>query len=59
VCVVISTSCYGGKVYPAAKAESQSVQSSEIGYSLIISAIGGVFFCTGGVVFYFASLRKP
>ncbi|XP_055870839.1 uncharacterized protein LOC106078866 isoform X2 [Biomphalaria glabrata] len=52
LCVVISTSCFGGGVYQKYEMDKDGL---DIGYSLILSAVGGIAICIGGVVFFLAS----
>ncbi|KAK6961105.1 epithelial membrane protein 1 [Biomphalaria glabrata] len=59
LCVVISTSCYGGGVHPKINMNTAGFTSVGIGYSLILSAIGGILICVGGVLFYVAGTRSP
>ncbi|KAK0067133.1 hypothetical protein Bpfe_003231, partial [Biomphalaria pfeifferi] len=59
LCVVISTSCYGGGVHPKINMIAPDIVASvSIGYSLILSAIGGILICVGGVLFYVAATRS-
>ncbi|KAK0067126.1 hypothetical protein Bpfe_003224, partial [Biomphalaria pfeifferi] len=59
LCVVISTSCYGGGVHPKINMNAAGIVASvSIGYSLISSAIGGILICVGGVLFYVAGTRS-
>ncbi|KAI8761477.1 epithelial membrane protein 1 [Biomphalaria glabrata] len=52
LCVIISTSCFGGGVYQKYEMDKAGF---DIGYSLILSAVGGIVICIGGVVFFVAS----
>nr|KAI8739110.1 epithelial membrane protein 1-like [Biomphalaria glabrata] len=58
LCVVISTSCYGGGVHQKLKENTAGFQCVYVGYSLILSAIGGILICIGGVAFYVASMSS-
>ncbi|KAI8761469.1 epithelial membrane protein 1, partial [Biomphalaria glabrata] len=54
LCVVISTSCFGGGVY---KQEDFDKEGQKIGYSLILSVVGGYLIGLGGVLFFVACVK--
>ncbi|KAI8761475.1 epithelial membrane protein 1 [Biomphalaria glabrata] len=52
VCVIISCSVFGAGVY------KHIAEIADIGFSLILSAVGGVILCIGSVMFYAACNMK-
>uniref|UniRef100_A0A2C9KQ75 MARVEL domain-containing protein n=1 Tax=Biomphalaria glabrata TaxID=6526 RepID=A0A2C9KQ75_BIOGL len=49
--IVISTACYGA-------VHNKLIANYDIGYSLILSVVGGILFFAGGFVFVFASRKE-
>ncbi|KAI8761476.1 epithelial membrane protein 1 [Biomphalaria glabrata] len=54
VCVIISCSVYGAGIHKK-EADTKDIHT---GFSLILSAVGGVTICVGSVIFYVACLMK-
>ncbi|KAK0067136.1 epithelial membrane protein 1 [Biomphalaria pfeifferi] len=52
VCVIISCSVFGAGIY------KNIAEIADIGFSLILSAVGGVIICIGSVMFYAACNMK-